>query len=78
MSNAARVILAEYDAEKRVLKLVEPLRDIEDRERVRIIVERAPSNASARPWVSLRGSLPAEAADAWRSSLADAARPDDA
>jgi len=72
------VIMAEYDAEKRLLKLVEPLRDIEDHECVRIIVERAPSNAPARHWVSLRGSLPAEAAAAWRSSLADAARPDDA
>jgi hypothetical protein len=78
VSTAARVILAEYDAENRVLKLVEPLRGVEDHERVRITIERAPSDAPTRPWASLRGSLPAEAAEAWRSSLTDAARPDDA
>ena len=36
----SRVVIAEYDASANTLRLAEPLPDVEDRERVRVSIER--------------------------------------
>jgi hypothetical protein len=55
----SRVIIAEYDAERQVLKLPEPLEGVKDRERVRLAIER-PSARPQRPWMRHRGVLDEE------------------
>ena len=56
-----KVLTAEYDATERSLKLEEPLADVQDREKVQVIV--AKTIDPQRPWLALSGSMSAEQAD---------------
>lgn len=62
-----KVVTAEYDAEHKALRLVEPLEGIRDHETVQVQVIPA-GVPHERPWLALSGSLSAEAGEA----LADA------
>lgn len=73
----SRVIVAEYDAQNRALKLEEPLTGVKDHEKVRVAIEEGPSVGIERPWMALAGSLPEEAAEEWLRTLREASRPDD-
>ena len=70
----SKVILAEYDAVNRALKLSEPLSGVEDRATVRVAVE-ASSEGSGRAWMAFRGCLPVDAAEELARNLAEAAAP---
>lgn len=58
----SKVLIAEYDAKEKALRLAEPLPGVKDHEKVRVSIEESPGDAS-RPWLELRGSLSPEAGD---------------
>ena len=58
----SKVVIAEYDAKEKALRLEEPLAGVSDHERVRVSIEERPAG-EIRPWLSLRGVLSAEAGD---------------
>ncbi len=57
----SKVILAEYDAEHRTLKLAEPLAGVKDREKLRVAIEGAAPEDGERPWMKCAGMLSPEA-----------------
>lgn len=67
---------AEYDPEHNTLKLDEPLEGIRGRVRLTVKIEGAAAAEPERPWMALRGCLPAEAAEELRRNLLEAAAPD--
>ena len=56
----SKVILVEYDAEHRTLKLGEPLAGVKDHEKLRVAIEGA-SEDGERPWMKCAGMLSPEA-----------------
>jgi hypothetical protein len=70
-----RTVAAEYLAEEQTLKLDEPLEGVADHARVQVSLT-AGTSAIAKPWLDLKGSLPNEAIEEWRSSLAALSAPD--
>jgi hypothetical protein len=73
----SKVILAEYDAEHKTLKLDEPLEGIKDHEKLKAAVEEVKAEGPVgRPWMRLEGSLPHEAAEEIRRALDLASAPD--
>jgi hypothetical protein len=73
----SKVILVEYDAKSQSLKLPEPLPGVEDHEKLKVAIEKDSASIERRPWMALRGSLPAEAAEELARNLAEAAAPDE-
>jgi hypothetical protein len=63
-----KVVTAEYDAEHKALRLVEPLEGIRDHQTVQVQVITAPST-DERPWLALSGSLSKEAGETLSSAL---------
>jgi hypothetical protein len=59
-------ICAEYDADTRSLRLIDPLEGIENHQQVAIAVEETQKGGD---WRALRGLLPAEAAEDIRRVL---------
>lgn len=70
-----KTVAAEYLAEEQTLKLDEPLDGVADHARVQVFLTTGAAPVS-RPWIDLKGSLPKEAIEEWRSSLAALAAPD--
>ncbi len=57
-------VTAEYDAEQKTLRLVEPLDGVRDHETVQVQVITNGGSATPEPaWMRLRGSLSKEAGD---------------
>jgi hypothetical protein len=63
-----KVVTAEYDAEHKSLRLVEPLEGIRDHETVQVQVMSATATPE-RPWLALSGSLPKEAGEALSDAI---------
>jgi hypothetical protein len=62
----SRVVIAEYDASANTLRLTEPLPDVEDREKVRVSIEReqvSPPSGNVREALARLGSLNAPTGD---------------
>ena len=62
----SRVVTAEYDASANTLRLAEPLPDVEDREKVRVSIEKdqaSPSPGNVRDALARLGSLNAPTGD---------------
>lgn len=70
-----KTVAAEYLAEEQTLKLDEPLEGVADHARVQVSLT-AGTSVRAKPWLDLKGSLPKEAIEEWRSSLAALSAPD--
>ena len=70
-----KTVTAEYLAGEQKLKLDEPLEGVADHARVQVFLTTAAAPVS-RPWLDLKGSLPKEAIEEWRSSLAALSAPD--
>jgi len=70
-----KTVAAEYLAEEQTLKLDEPLEGVADHARVEVSLS-AGTAMTDRPWLNLKGSLPKEAIEEWRSSLAALSAPD--
>jgi hypothetical protein len=70
-----KTVAAEYLAEEQTLKLDEPLEGVADHARVQVLLTSGAAT-TARPWLNLKGSLPKEAIEEWRSSLAALSAPD--
>jgi len=56
----SRVIVAEYDANEKALRLDEPLPGVKDHERIRVSIDEPRGNGD-RPWLAMRGILSQEA-----------------
>jgi hypothetical protein len=52
----SRVIVAEYDANEKALRLDEPLPGEKDHERIRVSIDEPRGNGD-RPWLAMRGIL---------------------
>lgn len=64
----SKVVIAEYDANEKALRLSEPLAGVKDQEKLRISIEdRLPDGE--RPWIELRGSLSNEAGDSLAKAI---------
>jgi len=70
-----KTVKAEYLAREQKLKLDEPLEGVADHSRFQVSLS-ALQTPDSRPWLNLK-SLPKEAIDAWRSSLAALSAPDE-
>lgn len=70
-----KAVPAEYLANEQKLRLDAPLEGVADHARVQVFIT-PPGSDVLRPWLGLKGSLPKEAIDAWRSSLAGLAARD--
>jgi len=64
----AKVVIAEYDAKEKALRLPEPLSGIKDHQKIRVSIDEAPRDGD-RPWLVLRGSLSPEAGNALASAI---------
>lgn len=71
-----KTVTAEYLEQEQTLKLDEPLEGVADHARLQVSLSTEPSPDS-KPWLNLKGSLPKEAIDEWRSSLAAQSAPDE-
>jgi hypothetical protein len=57
-----RIVEAEYDAQRKTLRLDQPLDGVDDHQRVHLIISDSSVNPE-RPWMALHGSLAGEAGD---------------
>jgi hypothetical protein len=65
----SKMLTAKYDAAENALRLAEPLEGVGNDETVTVTVER-PSDPK-RPWLELRGSMPAEQADDFERAITE-------
>ena len=63
-----KVVIAEYDAQEKALRLAEPLPGIRDHEKVRVPIDEPQENGD-RPWLALRGILSPEAGDSLAAAI---------
>ena len=63
-----KVVIAEYDAQEKALRLAEPLPGIRDHEKVRVSIDEPQENGD-RPWLALRGILSPEAGDSLAAAI---------
>jgi len=61
-----KIVKAEYDAEHRTLRLLEPLDGYENGEQVTAVVNKADPQ---RPWLALEGVLSKEAGDEFARAI---------
>jgi hypothetical protein len=59
----SKVITAKYDADRRELKLVEPLEGVQNHETVRFMLLERPDSDPARPWLAFSGCMAGENGD---------------
>jgi hypothetical protein len=71
-----KTVKAEYLAREQKLKLDEPLEGVADHAHFQVSLH-AVQSPDAKPWLDLKGTLPNEAIDAWRASLAALSAPDE-
>jgi hypothetical protein len=72
----AKTVKAEYLAREQKLKLDEPLEGVADHARFQVSLH-AVQSPDSKPWLNLKGTLPKEAIDAWRASIAALSAPDE-
>ena len=64
----AKVVIAEYDAKEKVLRLVEPLTGVKDHTRIAVSVD-VPQHDGDRPWLAFRSALSADAGDSLAKAI---------
>ncbi|MEA2235754.1 MAG: hypothetical protein QOC81_478 [Thermoanaerobaculia bacterium] len=61
-----KIVKAEFDAEKQILKLSEPLDGFDDHEHVTVIVHHIDPD---RPWLEFRGALAGEEGERFANAV---------